>query len=689
MRKGYLAVGSILIFGSIVVALLGPVSKPAAFMKTSSMTEKSLYSPISAAGESSTAYMAEVAPQPDLLWKVELPKYVNDVATSSDGEYVAVSASDSRTVHLLKDGGVLWEFESDSYLNAVAISGDGTYVSAGGNAPGAGGEIYLFEDGNMLWKAEIETEAIDTDLSRDFVGVVTKESVYLFDMQGNKLWVKEIKAKAITVADDLIAVLLEDSIEFFNSGGELVSSHPQTIKPMGMDVARNGGFVIAYGQYLYRNDASGNELWKYQRPTMADVVINDVSMSNDGNYVLGVSRLADESYLLDERGNRIWIYNTGKYAALSDGGVYAAVASGKNVYLLDSSEYVVPTDSDRDGIPDYMDSCPKEQENKNGYQDDDGCPDVLPMTVVAMNSEPAGAKVYIDEKYVGKTPLVSGVTQGAHSVVLKKAGYDDWSKEIDAGLEEFSEITATLEAQFATLSLKSNPSGSRVFIDNSYVGDTPLNAEVLATSHKVSVRKEGYEEWSDMVGFSEGEVKGLSADLEPLPGSLLVSSNPTGANIYVDGVYRGLAYGRTQVKDLSPGSHRVELVMEGYKKWTSSVVIEPGGEETVNAMLKKSIFSMFRSLLGSLSGLGPLLMFLLGAIFMKKGIFEREIRQTFIEVEEIVGDTTRKKRIPVFVSKGLPTSCPKCGSPFQGQAGDACEYCGSIIEEERHFKKVE
>jgi OOP family OmpA-OmpF porin len=33
-------------------------------------------------------------------------------------------------------------------------------------------------------------------------------------------------------------------------------------------------------------------------------------------------------------------------------------------------------DSDNDGIPDAQDKCPKEAEDKDGFQDDDGCPDL-------------------------------------------------------------------------------------------------------------------------------------------------------------------------------------------------------------------------------------------------------------------------------------------------------------------------
>lgn len=39
------------------------------------------------------------------------------------------------------------------------------------------------------------------------------------------------------------------------------------------------------------------------------------------------------------------------------------------------------SDSDGDGIPDASDKCPQQPETRNGYQDDDGCPDELPEAV--------------------------------------------------------------------------------------------------------------------------------------------------------------------------------------------------------------------------------------------------------------------------------------------------------------------
>jgi outer membrane protein OmpA-like peptidoglycan-associated protein len=42
---------------------------------------------------------------------------------------------------------------------------------------------------------------------------------------------------------------------------------------------------------------------------------------------------------------------------------------------LRKAEVCRPKDRDKDGIFDHLDACPDEPENKNGFQDDDGCPE--------------------------------------------------------------------------------------------------------------------------------------------------------------------------------------------------------------------------------------------------------------------------------------------------------------------------
>lgn len=64
-------------------------------------------------------------------------------------------------------------------------------------------------------------------------------------------------------------------------------------------------------------------------------------------------------------------------------------------------------DNDRDGIPDVRDKCPNTPENFNGYQDADGCPDRPPRKVVVVKTCP---------------PIRVGIYFGRRSTRIPKAG---------------------------------------------------------------------------------------------------------------------------------------------------------------------------------------------------------------------------------------------------------------------------
>lgn len=57
-----------------------------------------------------------------------------------------------------------------------------------------------------------------------------------------------------------------------------------------------------------------------------------------------------------------------------------------------------PLDTDGDGIPDLTDKCPLDPETFNEFEDEDGCPDVLP--------KPPPPKVEINAEFIGKAILI-------------------------------------------------------------------------------------------------------------------------------------------------------------------------------------------------------------------------------------------------------------------------------------------
>lgn len=73
-------------------------------------------------------------------------------------------------------------------------------------------------------------------------------------------------------------------------------------------------------------------------------------------------------------------------------------------------------------------------------------PSTAPATL-ALTSNPAGAEIEMDGKYVGSTPSTLKVQPGSRGIVLRKAGYQPWGRTLDVAAEASLTIAADLEPQ--------------------------------------------------------------------------------------------------------------------------------------------------------------------------------------------------------------------------------------------------
>jgi hypothetical protein len=64
---------------------------------------------------------------------------------------------------------------------------------------------------------------------------------------------------------------------------------------------------------------------------------------------------------------------------------------------------------------------------------------------LAISSDPAGADIYLDQNFVGNTPSTVSVSPGKHAVSVRKAGFQDWVREMN-----FSGGSITLSAELVS-----------------------------------------------------------------------------------------------------------------------------------------------------------------------------------------------------------------------------------------------
>jgi hypothetical protein len=213
-------------------------------------------------------------------------------------------------------------------------------------------------------------------------------------------------------------------------------------------------------------------------------------------------------------------------------------------------------------------------------------------------STPSDATVTLDGLYKGKSPLtVNNVAAGVHIIQLDYPDYYDWKSSVDVPEGGTRTVSATLNPMPVSSSgwvyISSSPGGASVTLDGNPVGQTPASGSLKlsaigAGDHTVTLDRTGYKHYSARTSVSPNTVSEVSAVLEPesaspKKGSMSVSSNPSGADIYVDNNFIGIS--PLTANDVSAGDHLVTFKKDGYQEYSASAQVNAGATSSVSAAL--------------------------------------------------------------------------------------------------------
>jgi len=216
---------------------------------------------------------------------------------------------------------------------------------------------------------------------------------------------------------------------------------------------------------------------------------------------------------------------------------------------------------------------------------------------IAVTSNPSGASVYLDGSYQGLSPVtVSGVTKGAHIVELNKAGYYEWSGQVTVYAGQVTTVSRTLSQipspSTGTIYVSSTPSGAYIYLDGSYMGVTPYSGNyvinnVASGTHTITLKLSGYNDKSVSTTVQGGGTATVSVPLDPInppvsSGTLDITSNPTGANVYINNEYKGIAPFQ---QSMAAGQYSVTFRLTGYLDSTVTATVNAGGTSSVQGNL--------------------------------------------------------------------------------------------------------
>jgi eukaryotic-like serine/threonine-protein kinase len=142
-----------------------------------------------------------------------------------------------------------------------------------------------------------------------------------------------------------------------------------------------------------------------------------------------------------------------------------------------------------------------------------------------------------------------------------------------------------------SLHVESSPAGASVLVNGEARGSTPLDiAELPFGSYELRVERKGFDPQIRTVGLSAEQPQArasvsLARALAPTA-SAEILSEPEGAAVTID----GRPAGRTPLRaaTMKPGSHRLDLELEGHVRWSGVLDVVAGQKGRVDVRLQRA-----------------------------------------------------------------------------------------------------
>lgn len=207
--------------------------------------------------------------------------------------------------------------------------------------------------------------------------------------------------------------------------------------------------------------------------------------------------------------------------------------------------------------------------------------------IIVASSPESDGEVFINGMPRGQTPLtLEYLRPGSMVIEVKKDGYKPGYEIVDVPTEGEHRIVIQLEPRAGYVTLDSDPFPAKVFLDEEFVGETPLiNRPFLIGTHTYRISFPNYQPVQKTVTIEEDFRYTWSHPLQPMKAQLAVLSVPTGADITLNDLPQAKTTPATL--ELVPDTYIVTVYAKGYIMKEEVVTLGPNDYRTVEMRLEK------------------------------------------------------------------------------------------------------
>lgn len=198
---------------------------------------------------------------------------------------------------------------------------------------------------------------------------------------------------------------------------------------------------------------------------------------------------------------------------------------------------------------------------------------------IILDSEPSGASVYINEEFVGNTPL-SNYKQayGTYQYRLESLNYHPATGTIELNSGKF-EQKVVLKPAFGSISVKSSIAGAKIVLDGKQTGkQTPTTlTEIPSGKHTITLQMDKYAPRQQEVIVEDGQTANVSMTLDARFARITINTLD-GAEIYSNGKLMGKGH---ILEDMMEGYYDLEARLDHHKSVTKQIQVVAGQSQDI------------------------------------------------------------------------------------------------------------
>ncbi|MEK7392534.1 MAG: FlgO family outer membrane protein [Fibrobacterota bacterium] len=213
------------------------------------------------------------------------------------------------------------------------------------------------------------------------------------------------------------------------------------------------------------------------------------------------------------------------------------------------------------------------------------------MGDLVVSVQPVEGEIYLDDQYLGKASLkeplkVENLLEGTYSLRVLASGYSNYTEAVAIKPKIRREVQVAMKSLPGTLKLMSEPQGAKVTINNKELGKTPMQIDTVAEGqYRVVYELPGFVSMDRQVEVRSGQQTEVKGVLKVKPGSLAVTSEPSGADIYLNDQRMGVT--PLVIDNVVPGTVSVRVEKGQYSTLRDVVTVKPGTQASYAAPLQR------------------------------------------------------------------------------------------------------